>query len=145
MSSEVEVIPTVLLDWEELKKAADEFIEVTERIEGFAHQITFRGKSFHLITMESLSDFEVHSPKEYLEEKRSTLIDIEVLACDWKRVGYSYSVAPEGEYEDPDFVDLVAVLAEATQGVILNIQGIWSWSIGLATPQELIARSAILR
>lgn len=145
MSAEIEVIPTVPLEWEELKKVTDESIEIVESVQGFAFQIAFRDKSFRVLNMESLEDFEIHSPIEYLEEKRSGFIDIEVLARGWEKVGYSYSVAPDGNYEDPDFVDLVAMIAEATQGIILNIESIWSWSVGLATPKELIARSAVLR
>ncbi len=145
MSSKIEVIPTVPLDWEILKKMMDEKIEILGDIEDFAYQINFRDKSFRILNVESRDDFEVHSPIEYLEEKRSDLIDIDFLARGWENVGFSYHVTPDGEYEDSDFVDLVAMIANATRGIILNIQGIWSWSVGLATPEELVARSTVLR
>ena len=145
MSSEIEVIPTVPLDWSTLRKVVAEKIAISETLDGFAYQITYRNKSFRVLNIESKDDFEVHSPVEYLDERRSDLVDIEWLARGWKKVGHSYHISPEGSYEDPDFIDLVVVIAEITKGIILNIQGIWSWSIGLATPQEIMARSEVLR
>lgn len=145
MSSDIEVIPTISLNWEVLKTSADTKIDVNEISEGYSYKIEFRGKLFNFRKSDSRKDFEIHPPIEYLDEKRSTLIDLESLSRGWESVGCSYYIAPEGDYEDPDFVDLVAIIAETTQGIILNINSIWSWSFGLSTPQELISRSSVLR
>ncbi|MBC3880667.1 hypothetical protein H8K35_02895 [Undibacterium sp. LX40W] len=145
MSSVIGVIPTFPLNWELLKTRANTKIEVNEISKGYLYKIEFRGKLFNFRNSDSRKDFKIHPPIEYLDEKRSNLIDIESLSRGWESVGCSYYIAPEGEYEDADFVDLVAIIAETTQGIILNINSIWSWSFGLSTPQELISRSSALR
>ena len=158
MASYIEIIPTVLLDLPTLYNKAGKVSDIniysvvnekepeTSQIEnGLGYTIKFRNKSFYIRGRSSKEDFDIEPAISYLEEQRTNLIDIEELAFNWQEVGCSYFIAPDGEYEDLDFVSLVLLVAEASKGIILNIDNIWPWSKGLATTDELKKRSKILK
>lgn len=153
MSSQIEIIPTRLLDIDILHRQLDgeksfsiidlaepRVVESDDELPGDIFKIVFHTKNFILQHIDSRDDFLVYPPLDYLDEKHSNTIDIESLATGWEKVGGSYFIEPEGEYDDIDFVQLVAMIAKVTNGAILNINAIWPWSIGLSTPEELIAK-----